>query len=245
MQQDGAAGQSHKPVRSVGRTLLIGLLTAAPLLITWWILSFLFAQLAQIGQPWVNGLARTLAPRYPDLAGWIADERLQSLLAALLVLALLYLLGVATTQVIGQRLIHLFEHLIGKIPFVESIYRGTKKFLTVAGSTPEGERRVVLIDFPSKEMKALGLITRTIRDKHNGEELAAVYVPTSPNPTSGYIEIVPVRDITFTDWTFDQAMAFIVTGGSSTPDTIAYSQSDPVIRPAAPPRPPANPPAEP
>ncbi|GAB4153907.1 MAG: DUF502 domain-containing protein [Sphingomonadales bacterium] len=225
---DGKPGQA----KSIGRTLLIGLLTAAPLLITWWILSFLFTQLAQLGQPWVNGVARALAPRYPDLADWIADERLQSVLAALLILGLLYLLGLATTVVIGQRLIHLFERMIGKIPFVESIYRGTKKFLTVAGSTPEGERRVVLIDFPSKEMKALGLITRTLRDKDTGEELAAVYVPTSPNPTSGYIEIVPMDDITFTDWTFDQAMAFIVTGGSSTPDFIAYSQSDKTARPA-------------
>ncbi|RME67080.1 MAG: DUF502 domain-containing protein [Alphaproteobacteria bacterium] len=223
-------GKRPGQVKSTGRYILIGLLTAAPLAITWWILDFLFSQLSRLGQPWVNGLARTLAPRYPDLAAWVADETLQSVLAALLVLLFLYLLGVATTRVVGQRLIGLFERLIGKIPFVESIYRGTKKFLTVAGNAPEGERRVVLIDFPSKQMKALGLITRTMRDKATGEELAAVYVPTSPNPTSGYIEIVPVRDITFTDWTFDQAMAFIVTGGSSTPEAIAYSQSDKLAR---------------
>jgi len=54
--------------------------------------------------------------------------------------------------------------------------------------------------------------------------LAAIYVPTAPNPTSGYVEIVPVRDITYTDWSFDQAMAFIVTGGSSAPDAIPYTR---------------------
>lgn len=83
-------------------------------------------------------------------------------------------------------------------------------------------------------MKTLGLITRTIIDSTSGEELAAVYVPTAPNPTSGYIEIVPMRDVVFTDWTFDQAMAFIVTGGSSAPDTIPYSNRPPTKRSAVP-----------
>src|SRR5690606_35515554 len=118
------------------------------------------------------------------------------------------------------------EALIGSIPLVDTIYRSTKRFLTVASAAPGGERRVVLIDFPSKQMKALGLVTRTLTDTVTGEELAAVYVPTSPNPTSGYIEIVPMRDVTFIDWTFDQAMAFVITGGSSAPPTVAYTRDE-------------------
>lgn len=128
------------------------------------------------------------------------------------------------SRVIGQRLIVLFEALIGMIPFVDRIYQSTKRFLTVAGGSSDGERRVVLIDFPSPEMKTIGLVTRVLKDKSTGEELAVVYVPTSPNPTSGYIEIVPIRKLTFTDWTFDQAMSFVITGGSNAPDTIEYFQ---------------------
>jgi uncharacterized membrane protein len=55
-----------------------------------------------------------------------------------------------------------------------------------------------------------------------GRELAAVYVPTTPNPTSGYLEIVPVEHLVSTDWTMDEAMTFIVSGGAIAPDGILY-----------------------
>jgi uncharacterized membrane protein len=60
------------------------------------------------------------------------------------------------------------------IPFVERIYRSIKRFLTVAGGPADGERRVVLIDFLSPEMKTIGLVTRVLKDKSKGEELAVV-----------------------------------------------------------------------
>lgn len=220
-----ASTKPPRRMKSVGRYVLIGALTAAPLAITWIILDFLFGQLARVGRPWVTGVARTLAPEQPVFAAWLQDETFLSVLAVLLVLGLLWVLGWGASRVIGQRLILFFEWMIGRIPVVERIYHASKRFLTIAGSSSDGgERRVVLIDFPSPEMKAVGLVTRILKDEASGEELAAVYVPTSPNPTSGYIEIVPTRKLTFTDWTFDQAMSFVVTGGASAPDTISYYQ---------------------
>jgi len=210
-------------IRRAGRYIVIGLVTIAPLGITWFILEFLFSQLSRIGRPGITGVARALHPRYPDAAEWLLNESLLSVMAVIAVLGFLYLLGWGTTLVVGQRLIGLFEALIGQIPFVDAIYRSSKRFLAVAAATKQDGQRVVLINFPTPEMKALGLITRILKDEATGEELAAVYVPTSPNPTSGYIEIVRLRDVTFTDWTFDQAMAFVVTGGSSAPETITYS----------------------
>jgi uncharacterized membrane protein len=221
------AKPKSSPLRSIGRYIFIGLVTAAPLVVTWWIVSFLFTQLSEIGMPWVWGLSQGVRPRYPSLADFMLNETVQSIAAVIVVLIFLWVLGWATGRVIGQRLIQLFESIIGAIPLVDSIYRATKRFLSVAGSSDSGERRVVLIDFPSPEMKAIGLVTRIMRDADTGEELAAVYVPTSPNPTSGYIEIVPLRSVVFTDWTFDQAMSFVVTGGSNAPETIAYSAKGP------------------
>jgi len=216
------APKAQHPVRSTGRYILIGLLTAAPLVITWWIISFLFAQLSAIGTPLVRGLAGGIRPTSPEVADLIVNDALLSVVAAVIVLAFLLLLGWSAGRVIGQRLIELLETLISAIPFVDSIYRASKRFLAVAGGSAEGERRVVLIDFPSPEMKTIGLLTKTLQDSDTGEKLAVVYVPTAPNPTSGYIEIVPLRSIVFIDWTFDQAMSFVVTGGSSAPDKIRY-----------------------
>lgn len=218
-----ATPETPHRMKSVGRYILIGAITAAPLAITWIILDFLFGQLARVGRPWVSGIARTLAPEHPALAAWLQNETLLSIVAVLVVLGFLWVLGWGASRVIGQRLILLFEWMIGRIPFVEKVYQATKRFLTVAGGSADGgERRVVLIDFPSPEMKTIGLVTRILKDEETGEELAAVYVPTSPNPTSGYIEIVPVKKLTFTDWTFDQAMSFVITRGSNAPETIAY-----------------------
>ena len=107
----------------------------------------------------------------------------------------------------------------------------------MASATPGGEKRVVLIEFPTAGMKTLGLVTKVLRDQTTGEELAAVYIPTAPNPTSGYVEILPVTSLVFLDWTFDQAMSFIVTGGSNSPDTMNFSGQAPAQpRPLAPAR---------
>lgn len=215
--------KSPRRIRSSGSYLLIGVLTAAPLAITWLIFDFIFRQLSNFGRPLVAGIAHELAPDQPAVIALLDNDTFTSIVAALATLLLLWVLGWMTTRVVGQQLIRLFERLIGMIPFVDKVYRATKRFLAVAGSSSSEERRVVLIDFPSREMKTIGLVTRILKDKHTGQELAAVYVPTAPNPTSGYVEIVPMNLVTFTDWTFDQAMAFIVTGGSNSPDTISYT----------------------
>ena len=140
-----------------------------------------------------------------------------------------YFLGWAATRMVGRHLIHLFEAIVAHIPFVNTIYHSVKKLLNVVGDRPAGGQRVVLIDFPSPEMKTIGVVMRFLRDADTDEELAAVYVPTSPNPTSGYVELVPVSSLTSTDWTFDQAMGFVVTGGSSSPEKINYRKSAQIL----------------
>ena len=62
-----------------------------------------------------------------------------------------------------------------------------------------------------------------MRDPTTGRDLAAVYVPTSPNPTSGYIEIVPLEDVVQTNWSVEEAMAFVMTGGTNAPDELSFS----------------------
>jgi uncharacterized membrane protein len=69
-------------------------------------------------------------------------------------------------------------------------------------------------------------VTRIVREEGSGRELAAVYVPTTPNPTSGYLEIVPVERLTPTDWSVDQAMSFIISGGAISPTHIPFRTPD-------------------
>ena len=146
-------------------------------------------------------------------------------LAVILTILALYFLGWITTIVVGQRLIKIFEYFIHRIPIVQSVYSAIKKFLSVLQTKPDEVQRVVLIEFPSEHMKTVGFVTRVFTDANTGRQLAAVYVPTTPNPTSGYLEIVPLENLVSTDWSMDEAMTFIISGGAVAPDHIQYENA--------------------
>jgi uncharacterized membrane protein len=148
----------------------------------------------------------------------------ESVLAVLMTLVTLYVVGFAATRVFGQRLIEGFEALIGRIPLAQQIYGGAKKLLDMLQNQGGGAQRVVLIAFPHPGVKTVGLVMRTFRDDADGRELAAVFVPTTPNPTGGYLQIVPLADLVPTDWTVDQAMAFVLSGGAVAPERIAFER---------------------
>lgn len=208
----------------IQRYLLTGLLTVFPIWLTWIVFEFVLRQLSKLGAPIVDALAR-LAQRMPNAFGLVLDlEWVRFLLAASLTIVFLYALGWLANRVVGKRVLSAVDSLISRIPLVQTIYGGTKKLLAVLQTKPEGAQRVVLIDFPHRQMKAVGFVTRVIREAGTNRELAAVYVPTTPNPTSGYLEIVPVDLLTPTDWTVDQAMAFIISGGAVSPTHIPYSR---------------------
>jgi uncharacterized membrane protein len=109
------------------------------------------------------------------------------------------------------------------LPFVKKVYGATKRLVEVMNVRPDQSQRVALIEFPMPGMKAVGLVTRTMTDRETGEQLAAVFVPTTPNPTSGYLEILPMSKVLLTDLSFDEAMSFVITGGAVGPDRILFS----------------------
>jgi uncharacterized membrane protein len=209
-------------LRHTPRYLLIGVITAAPLWVTWLVFDFLLTQLSRLGSPWINALAAALRRVAPALADSLIDSRFQSLLAALLSLVLLYLLGWAASRVIGRRILDALEAVVQRIPLVAAIYGGTKRFLSVVKEKPGDVQRVVLIPFPTPELRAVGFVTRVLEDEASGRKIAAVYVPTSPNPTSGYIELVPLELCTPTDWSMDEAMSFVITGGATAPARVRF-----------------------
>jgi len=201
------------------RYLITGLLTFIPLWLTWVVFAFIFSFLSHVGAPVVAGVFAGLSAVFPGASTWLSQLWLQSIIAFAGTIVALYLIGWAADRVFGQRLLAALDAMIDRIPLVHSIYGGAKKLLTLMQTKPSGTQRVVLIGFPTPEMKTFGFVTRVFLSA-NGRELAAVYVPTTPNPTGGYLEIVPVEDLIATDWSVDQAMAFIISGGAIGPDTL-------------------------
>lgn len=216
------------------RYLITGTITIIPIWITWLVFNFIFTQLSSVGQPWVRALSDGIGYFLPEVGQWLLESWFQQVLSVILTLAALYMLGLFATRVIGVRILALMDLVIEKIPLLQTIYGSTKKLLAVLQQKPDKLQRVVLIEFPSPQMKTIGIVTRILKDEHTGQELAAVYVPTTPNPTSGYLEIVPVEKLISTNLTMEEAMTFIITGGAIAPERISYSRSSDKGSPADP-----------
>lgn len=219
------------PPLRLKRYLLTGLLTFIPLWVTWLVFNFVLGVLAGIGAPMVEALLGTLALVAPRAAESLKMEWLTYIAALLITLGSLYLLGFVANRVIGQRFLNAFDNLLARIPLVQTIYGGTKKLMAVLQNKPSGMQRVVLVDFPRPGLKVVGFVTRVMIEEGSGREIAAVYIPTTPNPTGGYLELVPVDELVPTDWTMDQAMAFIISGGAVAPDSLPAAPPPPALAP--------------
>ena len=213
------------PRPSVQRLFLTGLLTLLPIWLTWVVVKFVFVLLSGISSPLVVPLSEQIAASFPHYLGWIKVEWMQDIIALAATLLVILSVGVLSRRVIGQRLLRWFGAVIKRIPLASIIYDSAKKLLDMLQTEPGSTQRVVLIDFPHRDMKTVGLVTRVMREEGTGRELAAVYVPTTPNPTGGYLEIVPVDQLTPTDWTVDQAMSFIISGGAVAPDAMPFTRA--------------------
>ena len=211
------------PGHRLQRLFLTGLLTLLPLWLTWVVVKFLFVLLSDLSRPLFEPGLVGFATRNPQAFGWLAEPWVLGAIGLLATLVTILVVGWLARRVIGQRLLRWVEALVARIPLASTIYGSARKLLDILQTKPDGTQRVVLIDFPHAEMKTLGFVTRVMREVGTGRELAAVYVPTTPNPTSGYLEIVPVEKITPTDWNVDQAMSFIISGGAMAPDAIPFS----------------------
>lgn len=207
--------------------LLAGILTIAPLAAVWLVFDFFLNLLSVAGHPLAVELTDFLDDHIPQLTPILADVSVRWVIAVLVALLALYSIGAIASRVIGQRLIQVFEFVITRIPLVETIYSAAKKVVDVLRRNPESGQRVVLIEFPHPGLKAIGFVMRAFTDARTGEELAAVFVPSAPNPTTGFLELVPMSKLVPTDMATEQAMAMILSGGAVAPEKLSIAPREP------------------
>jgi uncharacterized membrane protein len=204
--------------------LLAGLLTITPIIAVWWVFNFFLNVLSAFGQPLAERLTVFLNGAVPGAAPALADPTVRWLIAVAVALLVLYTIGAIASRVIGQRAIGMFERLIARIPLVETIYSAVKKLIDVLQARPGNDQRVALIDFPHEGLKTVGFVMRSFTDARTGEELAAVYVPSALNPTSGFLEILPLSKLVMLDIPTDQAMTMIISGGAVVPENMSIAR---------------------
>jgi uncharacterized membrane protein len=199
---------------------LAGIITIGPLAITYLIFKFILDELAQAGLP----VIQLLAAIFPEI--WLRRPVVQAVLSIVLTLVMLYVVGRVTSLVIGKHAFSLFESALERLPFVAKIYSSVRQLLDSMMAKNEGSQRVVLIDFPMAGQKSIGFLTRTMTDTTTGEILAAVLVPNAINPTSAFLQILPIVRVTETDLNMEQAMSMIMTGGAVGPESIRFSRPE-------------------
>ena len=210
-------------MKNIQQNLIAGVLTLLPLAAVWFVLKLILDALSYIGSPWATWVTAQTEPFLPKpVYELLASPLFLYLVGTAFALFIIYLVGSLATRMIGQQLLSGFETLLERVPFVHMIYSSTKKVITALQPKAESVQRVVLIDFPNADMRAIGFAMRTFTETTTGRELTAVFVPTAPNPTSGYLEIVPSEKVIAVDMTADQAMAMIVSGGVVAPDKLTF-----------------------
>ncbi|MEE2683750.1 MAG: DUF502 domain-containing protein [Pseudomonadota bacterium] len=143
-------------------------------------------------------------------------------LGAILTILVLMITGMVGANFIGKRTVVFFESLLSKIPLVSTIYAGIKKFLElVFGDSHSAFERVILVQYPSKDIYSICFQTsehpKEIEDK-TGRDLITVFLPTTPNPTSGFMLMIPKENIIELDMPVEDALKMIISLGVVVPE---------------------------
>jgi len=197
---------------SLKRYFLTGLLVITPIWGTILILKTLFVT--------VDGILGDL------LAGMMPEWYVPGLGIVALVL-LIFLTGLLAANFMGRQIVKWWEDLLNRVPLVRGIYSTLKSMMDILSFSERGSyNRVVLIQFPKNGHYCFAFVTgvtKTDMQDLAQEPLIHVYVPTSPNPTSGYFLLVPEREVTSVDISVEEAMKLIVSGGLYSPTPSAMS----------------------
>lgn len=216
MDRPGASAVERSVWARLRQLFFTGLAITLPLIITIWLLRILFEMVHGISTPVLLGLIRLLSPRYaenPAFATYFAPF-IGILLTALLIL----LVGSLTTNLLGRRIVDSFDRLIMRLPLVRGIYGGARQLLDAFRSKPSSFQKVVAVEYPRAGVYTVGFVTH----EHAGLRSAGgatlngysfVFLPTSPNPTSGWLALVRDDDLVQLDMSIEDGFKLILSGG--------------------------------
>jgi uncharacterized membrane protein len=210
--------------------LVAGLLVWLPLAITIWVLSWLYGAL--------NGVFGTLLSASQAVLPTGAHESLEMLrripgLGVLIMAAALLLTGMFVANIFGQWWLAQWDALMGKIPIVKSIYSSVKQVSdTLFSSNGNAFREAVLVQYPRQGSWTVAFITGKpggeVADQLGGEYVS-VYVPTTPNPTSGFFLMMPRADVVALKMSVDQALKYVISMGVVVPGSPVTAAPAPAI----------------
>lgn len=148
-------------------------------------------------------------------------------LGLLLFLAVLYFTGMITSNVIGKKLFSVLENITSRIPLIKMTYQVGKQ-LSNTLSLPEKQifKKAVLVDYFKPNIWVIGFVTGEVKNEETGETLFKVFIPTVPNPTSGFLVILSESQTKDPHWTIEEAMKMVISGGIIGPESLKAKNDD-------------------
>lgn len=183
-------------------TFLAGLFVVIPVGITIFILKFLFNFADGILSSYLDYLFNLIVHQDLHIPG----------LGMITGAVVIYLTGLLATNVLGKQLLRFGDELLARIPLVKSIYTSSKQLTKVFREGKTSYRRAVFVEWPRPGVKAIGFVTAEV--ERNGERLLVVYVPTMPNPTSGFALFFREEEVFDSGMSVEDAVKFVVSGGA-------------------------------
>lgn len=208
---------------NIKRYFVTGLVILLPLALTLIVVQFVVSLLTN---PFM-GVIQSIFERYNLFAqGWLflTADQVKLLLSKVIILFFLFFitvgLGFIARWFFFNYFVSLWNAIILRIPFINSIYKTSQEVVnTIFSSNGRSFKQAVLVPFPNTEAKTLGLVATTNLEglSNDKDAFVAVFIPTTPNPTSGFVSIFNIKDVVFLDMKVEEAMKFIISCGSIQP----------------------------
>ncbi len=201
-----------KGIRHHIRTVVIaGLLVIIPIWITFMLLQFLAVRL--------DGVLGSYVPEFFKFFGYQVQEIPG--LGIIIMIVAIYFIGLLARNLFGRQIVSMTERVLGKVPIVRTVYLASKQLLeTVALQQGDGFKRVVLIEYPRRGVYCLAFVTSEAGGEvqaHSGDEILNVFVPTTPNPTSGYLVFLSKKEMIPLEMSIEEGIKYVVSGGFVVP----------------------------
>ena len=182
--------------QSIKTRIIAGLLAIVPIAVTFWILKFLFTFLDSLASPFLKKVGI-------EIPG----------LGIILTLLFIFVLGLFITNVLGKTLFNWGEKILAKLPIVNTIYNTIKQITSAfSGSTVKSFQQVIFIQYPREGLWTMCFVTNQSKNE-NGDTFYHVFVPTTPNPTSGVFIVIPKKDAIHPDISVEDGLKAIISGG--------------------------------
>ncbi|MBI2867415.1 MAG: DUF502 domain-containing protein [Chloroflexi bacterium] len=197
--------------RHLRSRFIAGLLIVVPIGITAFVLRFVFDFLDGL----LASIASTVSGQDIDLHPGVGIG---------FTLVLVYIVGLVTANMIGRQVVGLVHNVVERLPIVRSIYSAVRQIVEAVSGTGQLKfNRVVIIDWPRPGVKAVGFVTGQVIYR-GSERMTSIYLPTTPNPTSGFLAIVPETDVTETNISVEDAIKLFLSGGIVAPTAITTTE---------------------